>query len=287
MDDREPTIRSRELGDGLRRAMAIAGLNGKATAAALGWSPTRLSRVLTGKRGIKEGDVASFLGVCQVIEPERARLLKLCRERDKKGWWLQHGTHLPKALVTLIEHESKATRIAAFAVMTMPGLLQTGDYTTALLREPQHVPASRIPGRVAANLARQNLFSGDQPPRFTFFIHEFALRLPVGGPVVMADQLHHLLQVATRPKVTIRIVAQSAGASPGTAGPFTVLEVSGFRPVVCVDSETSGLFLEKPAEIDAYNSILARLDDVALSVPESQELIAALAIDLYEPAVAP
>ena len=278
MDGSDTTIRSRELGEGLRRAMALAGLNGKATAAALGWSQTRLSRVLTGKRGVKEGDVAAFLGVCQVIDPERARLLGLCRERGEQGWWHQHGKHLPKPLLTLIEHESKATRIASFEAMTVPGLLQTGDYTTALLRESQHVPTSQIPARVAASLARQNLFSGDHPPVFTFYVHEFALRLPVGGPAVMAGQLHHLLRMATRPQVSIRVVPQAAGALAGTARPFTLLEVPEFRPVVHLD----GLFVEKSGEIGVYDSILGRLDEVALSVPESQESIAALAAELYE-----
>ena len=37
MDDHEPTIRSRELGEGLRRAMKYAGLNGQQVA-----RPTRL-----------------------------------------------------------------------------------------------------------------------------------------------------------------------------------------------------------------------------------------------------
>ena len=41
MRDQEPTIRSRELGDGLRRAIEQAGLNGKQAAHLLGLSPSR------------------------------------------------------------------------------------------------------------------------------------------------------------------------------------------------------------------------------------------------------
>lgn len=281
MDDREPTIRSRELGDGLRKAMECAGLNGKATAQALGWSQTRLSRVLTGKRGIPEADVASFLTVCKVREPERARLLKLCQERTKQGWWQQYRRHVPQQLIILIEHETKATRIASFAATTMPDLLQTGDYTTALLRESRRMPAGRIPTQVAASLARQNLFSLHEPPRFTFFIHEFALRLPVGGPVVMSGQLHHLQQMTTRPNVTIRVIPRSIGSHPGIAGSFTLLEVSDFRPVVYLESDTSCLFLDQPEEIAAYRSILDGLDGVALSDRGSSDLTAALATELY------
>jgi hypothetical protein len=53
MRDREPTIRSRELGEGLR--------------------------LLSGKRGGSALDVAAFLGACRVKGPERDRLLALCQ----------------------------------------------------------------------------------------------------------------------------------------------------------------------------------------------------------------
>jgi hypothetical protein len=43
--DYELTVRSRELGEGLRRAMEQARLNGRQTAHQLGWSPSWLSRL--------------------------------------------------------------------------------------------------------------------------------------------------------------------------------------------------------------------------------------------------
>ena len=101
MLDREPTIRSRELGDGLRRAMQKAGLNGKQAAHLLGWSPSWVSRLLSGKRGATELDVAAFLGVCRIKGLERDRLLVLCQEQHTPGWFQQHGSRLPKQLMTL------------------------------------------------------------------------------------------------------------------------------------------------------------------------------------------
>ncbi|MGB8202040.1 MAG: helix-turn-helix transcriptional regulator, partial [Pseudonocardiaceae bacterium] len=50
MHDREPTIRSRELGDGLRQAMKAAGLDQVGVAQKLRWSQSRVSRLLSGKR---------------------------------------------------------------------------------------------------------------------------------------------------------------------------------------------------------------------------------------------
>ncbi|MGH3928018.1 MAG: helix-turn-helix domain-containing protein, partial [Pseudonocardiaceae bacterium] len=47
----------------------------------LGWSPSWVSRLLSGKRGATELDVAAFLGVCRVKSPERERLIALCQEQ--------------------------------------------------------------------------------------------------------------------------------------------------------------------------------------------------------------
>ncbi|MGH4018456.1 MAG: helix-turn-helix domain-containing protein, partial [Pseudonocardiaceae bacterium] len=259
MRDREPTVRSRELGDGLRRAMERAGLDGKQTARLLGWSPSWVSRLLSGKRNATELHVAAFLAVCRVTGNERDRLLGLCREQNTPGWFQQHGSRLPKQLRTLIDHENMAVAIGDFQVMLVPGLLQTGDYARAMLSRSVGVPAEEVEDRVAARLARQSLFSRNRPARFTFYVHEFVLRTPVGGPAVMSDQLHHLLRMSVRSYVTLRVVPVSLGAHAAMTGTFKLMEFAEFRPVAYVESQTSSLFLEQPEEIDAYQRILSAL----------------------------
>jgi transcriptional regulator with XRE-family HTH domain len=181
MRDHEPTMRSRELGEGLRRAMEQAGLTGKQAAHQLDWSPSWVSRLLSGRRSASEVHVASFLALCRVTGPERDRLLALCKDQHIPGWLQQHGPRLPKQIITLIDHEDKAVAISAFQAMLVPGLLQTGDYTRALLHEAGRVPVAEIEDRVAARLGRQSLFSRERPARFTFFIHEFVLRCRSAG----------------------------------------------------------------------------------------------------------
>jgi transcriptional regulator with XRE-family HTH domain len=280
MPHREPTIRSRELGEGLRQAMQDAGLSGKQTAQLLDVTPSYVSMLLAGKRGASELDIAAFLGACRVKGPERERLLALCREQDNPGWLQQHGARLPKQLATLIDHENKAVQISDFQPMVVPGLLQTSDYARALIRETGNVPPDEIDDRVAARLARQSLFSRERPARFTFYLHEYALRLPVGGPAVMREQLAHLLRMARRPYLTLRVVHAARGGHAGIAGAFKLMEFAEFKPVAYLDSETACLFLEKKEEIAAYRRILAGLADTALGEGESTQLIAALATGL-------
>jgi transcriptional regulator with XRE-family HTH domain len=280
MQDREPTIRSRELGEGLRRAMHHAGLTGKDVARLLDLSPSWVSRLISGKRNVTAVQASAFLAVCRAPSAERERLLALCDEQHTPGWFQQHGSRLPLQLVTLIDHENKALAISSFVSTLVPGLLQTGDYTRALLKEAGRVPADEIDARVAARLARQSLFSRDHPARFVFYLHEFVLRLPVGGSAVMADQLQQLQRLSRRPYLTLRVVPASLGAHAATAGPFTLMEFAEFKPVVYLESETSSLFLEKPVEIAAYQDILESLAQTALGEGESRELIATLATEL-------
>ncbi|MBV9141383.1 MAG: helix-turn-helix domain-containing protein [Pseudonocardiales bacterium] len=282
MRDREPTIRSRELGEGLRRAMERTGMDQKGAAEKLGWSQSRVSRLLSGKRGGTEVDVSAFLAVVAVTGTERERLLAICREQNTPGWLQQHGSRLPKQLRTLIDHENKAVSIDDFQPTLVPGLLQTTDYARALIREIGMIPAEEIEDRVAARLGRQSLFGRERPARFSFFIHEFVLRLPVGGPAVMAEQLQHLLRKATRPYLSLRVVPAARGGYAAASGAFKLMEFAEFRPVAYLESETTSLFLEKPEEIATYRRMLALLAQTALGERESMELIATLATDLYE-----
>ncbi|MGH3816470.1 MAG: helix-turn-helix domain-containing protein, partial [Pseudonocardiaceae bacterium] len=70
MTHREPTVRSRELGAGLRQAMQDAGLNGKQAARLLDVTPGYVSLLLSGKRGASELDLDSQTACLFLEEPE-------------------------------------------------------------------------------------------------------------------------------------------------------------------------------------------------------------------------
>ncbi|RZS40960.1 helix-turn-helix protein [Herbihabitans rhizosphaerae] len=281
MRDREPTVRRRELGDALRQAMERAGLTGADMARRLGCSQTWVSRLLSGKRGSTENDVTAFATICGVNGKELARLQGLAREQTQVGWLQQHGSRLPKQVRTLIDHEDHSREISQFGFTLVPGLLQTGDYARTVISENVNVPADEVDDRVSARLARQALFSRYRRPTFAFFLHEFALRLPVGDAQTMADQLEHLLRMSARTYLTIRVVPTAIGAHAGMSGPFTLLDVIDFKQVVYLDSETSNVFLEEPVEIAAYRNILAALDRTALDEEQSRTMVATVARTQY------
>jgi hypothetical protein len=59
------------------------------------------------------------------------------------------------------------------------------------------------------------------------------------------------------------------------------MEFNAISPIVYLDSETSGLFLELPIEIRAYKNILTALDTTALPEGQSREFITRVAVELY------
>ena len=268
-----PTVRSRELGNGLRAAMAAAGLGVRELARKLGWSHPYLSHLLSGNRSVSEIELLSVLFACNVHRTERERLLRLSGELGQLGWLQQYDSDVPEAPRTLVEHERKALQVSEIQLMVVPKLLQTQAYSHAVLGARKDTEA-----RTQARVARQEIFDQHPRPRMTFFLHEFALRAITGGAVVMSEQLHHRLRMSVRPGVEIRIIP--AGTHVGRGGSFSLLEFAEFHPVVYLEGEVTAVFLEQPHQITAYQRILTTLADTALSHNDSKALITTLATEL-------
>lgn len=280
MLDRETTVRSRELGEGLRLAMAKAGLPGNEVARMLGWSTSRVSRILRGKRGGSPVEVSAMLALCRVVGEERDRLLRLSEEVDRSGWLQQHGGALPKELRTLVGHEDQAIKIVDFQLAYVPGLLQTPSYAHAVIGAGANLPPMEQSDRVKARMARQMVLKRDNVP-LTFLLHEHVLSLPVGGPTVMSAQLHHLLQLSVRPNISVRVIPAKVGAHPGMTGPFTMMDFAEHRPIVYLENESSSVFLEDPQDLVAYRAVIRDLGAIAPDERQSRELIAKIATDVH------
>lgn len=282
MGDKATTVRMRELGLALRRAVRANGMENKALARQMGWSPSKVSNLFRGARGASEVDVAAILAICGIRGPARDSLLKLTRESHEPGWWQDFDDRLPAELTTLIDYEDSAIAITSFETVVVPGLLQLHSYARSLLEAAATIPAEEIDRRVGARLRRQDIFNRRYPPRFRFFIDEYALRRTGPGREIMSEQMHHLLRMSVRPYVEILVVPDAAGFHAGRY-PFHLMEFTELHPVVHLENETSVLFLERKVTTSAYRRIVGRLNEVALSEGQSREWIASLATELGVP----
>src|SRR6266478_6180032 len=82
-----PTVRRRRLASELREIRESKGKSGDAVAAALKWSPSKISRYELARTGLKPREVERLLDYYGVSGPRRELLLALAEDAARKGWW--------------------------------------------------------------------------------------------------------------------------------------------------------------------------------------------------------
>jgi hypothetical protein len=254
--------------------MENADLSGKQLATLLGWSESKVSRALTAGTALTPVNLSAFLAVCGVTGEQRDYLLHLSDPEATLGW--QQGHHI------LVGQQQQAASITAFHGLLVPSLLQVAGYAKEVISRTLNVPLGDVRGRVAARMASQKIFGRAKPPNGTFFIHELCLQLPVGGPKVMAAQLHHLVRLSLRPSITILVVPTTAGAQPGLIGSCCLLEFADFQPVAYVDNEVAGFFVEEPEQVTTYTKAFTALTTVALDEEHSRDKLRVAAASRYQ-----
>ena len=273
------SVRSRTVAAELRRLRERRGLSCAEVARTLGVSASKISRIETGNSGMQVEDVAALLGFYQVPDPKREELLNLLRRGNQKGWW-ERQAGLPHLWRTLIDFENKATRIQNYEYAIVPGLLQTAEYSAAMIRATEPTLSDgELDNLVASRMARQTLLTRVSAPRFLAVVHEMALRMPAGGPGVMKRQGQHLLTMAERPNVELRIVPMGAGAHVGLRGPFVMLEFLEEPTLVFVENQNTGLFLEDDVDILAYRVAFTNILGVTLASDATADLIMSITGD--------
>jgi transcriptional regulator with XRE-family HTH domain len=268
--ERNPTFRRRELGFLLRQLRTERGLSVEDVTTRLLFSPTKLSRLETGRAGASPRDIRDLCDLYEVADlAERQRLMDLAREGKQRGWWQEYA--LPYA--TYVGLEAEAASISEYNSNLVPGLFQVEDYARAIVQSAADPPPDdpTIEQRVAARIKRQVLLTQDDGPLFHCILDEGALRRPVGGPAVMRAQLARIIELARLPKITFQLIPLDVGAHPGLESTFVILdfEEPAINDVVYVEGLVGNLYMEGAADIERYRRVFSRLRSIALSPEDS------------------
>lgn len=276
---KSPTgIGNRGLGMELRRHREKAGMSLEQVGSVLNWSASTMSRLERGLRpDTTPAEVSALLAAMKVVGPERDRLMRMAAGQAERGWW-EHASMSGEAR-TFLAFETKVSRLINVEPLLVPGLLQTPAYYHALLLA-FGVDKSKIPGRIARRLHRQELLVRPNPPEFAFIVCELSLRQPFGGHAVMAAQLWHIAEQVDLPNVSVRVIPTSVAAHPALDGAFVMFEFPDDPPVVCVESRRTTMYPDEPDTIETYRLTVERSTDLALSEQESQVLLRAIAEDM-------
>ncbi|MDX3576671.1 helix-turn-helix transcriptional regulator [Streptomyces sp. FL07-04A] len=131
----------------------------------------------------------------------------------------------PKKVREIAELEARAVEIQLYDPLSIHGLLQTPEYTRALLRmrRPAYTDDVVVRG-VAARGARKSVFDRDPVPEISFVQDEWTLRRQLGGRAVLRQQLEHLLQMAQLRNVEFQVMPMDREEHAGVDGGIEVLK---------------------------------------------------------------
>jgi transcriptional regulator with XRE-family HTH domain len=274
-----PTVRRRRLAAELRGIRESKGKSGDSVAAALKWSPSKISRYERARTGLRPREVERLLDYYEITGPRRALLLELAEDAAQKGWWEEFGDSLSEDYQQFIGLEHEATSIAIWHVDVVTGLLQTEAYARHIISTYSRVEpiAPGMIGRmVRVRMRRQQVLNREDLNVSVVFDESILLRR-IGNDAVMYEQLQHLAREADRPNMTIQVLPLNAqhtvfGESFVIFG-FGVDDDAMLQDVVSTEHLRTGFSLEGERETYLHRIAFQMLSDASLSPADSKELI--------------
>lgn len=240
------------------------------------WSRSKISRIENRETGVKATDVDRLLTVYGVSDAGvRSWVMDLAARPAERGYWLPLRQDLPEDFHLMLNVEASLLAVRQLEVVVIPGLLQTPDYTRALITGAgPGLDHETVERRVLARAARQRVLTRPDPMRYHVILDETILRRPIGSPETMHGQLSRLLDVAKSGHVTIQVLPLSAGATPMVDGSFSLLTLPDPIPDFGYSEGPGGaVYIEDRAMVRTCTERWGILTDSALSPNESMQLI--------------
>jgi transcriptional regulator with XRE-family HTH domain len=274
-----PTVRRRRLAAELRGIRESKGKSGDAVAAALKWSPSKISRYERARTGLRPREVERLLDYYQITGPRRALLLELAEDAAQKGWWEEFADSLSEDYQQFIGLEHEATSIAIWHVDVVTGLLQTEAYARHIISSYSRVEpvAPGMIGRLVRVRMRRQQVLDREGLQFSVVLDESVLMRRIGDESVMYEQLQHLARAADRPNLTLRILPLDAqhmvfGESFVIFG-FGDDNDAILQDVVSTEHLRAGFTLEGERETYLHRIAFQMLAEASLDPAESRALL--------------
>ncbi len=269
-----PTMRSRRLGNELRRLRLEAGLKVTDVAEILECGQPKISQIENGKRGIRPLDLTTLLNAFGVEdEGYRAGLKRLARDVHKVDWWTSEGPLLHDTLRDFLTLEVDSDVLRTYESTLIPGLLQTEGQMRAVF-ETGHL-ADQADALVDARLRRRELLTESTEFDLRAVIDAHALQRLRGGRDRMVEQLEHLLLEMERPNVTVQLLPYDATVRPAQYVPFCLFTLRGepASDVVWLEHLTGGSLLEQRRDVQVYVRAWGELTAAALTPVQTRQYL--------------
>jgi len=274
-----PYVRRKLLGRQLRQFRDQAGIHQEAAAKYAGMKGASISRIENGKQAILPRTVRLLCQCYDIGAPTIDMLMRQAEESNDRAWYTMYSDTVPSWVESFLGLETEAAEVWTYEAELVPGLLQTPDYVRAVASAAQlDSTDADIQRSVDLRLARQRRLASDRPPRLHSVLNEAVLMRPVGGPSVMAAQVHHLLETSQQNNITIQMLAFGAGEHVAMTGAFTMLRFPDELEMnaVFLEHDHGATSAERPADLARYSRMFDRLVSRALSPAQTQDRLATL-----------
>ncbi|MFD6156673.1 helix-turn-helix domain-containing protein [Nocardia sp. NPDC060256] len=270
------TVRLRRLAAMLHEMREHASLSKEEVSAQTGINVTTLYRIETAQARPQRRTLQAMLDLYAVSEEQRDDAMELLSDALKPGMSRAYEGSVSEVYAAYINFEAEALSARHYQTSTIPGLLQTMEYATAVIDTSMpKVEAAIMEDRARARMDRAANLTKEEPLELWVVMDEAAIRRTVGGPAVMHGQLDRLLQETKRKNVILQILPFEAGAHPGMAGSFTLLDFHdpADPELVYVEGIAGDELIEGHPEIRRFGVIFDQLRAMALSPRDSAEMI--------------
>ncbi|MDN3351348.1 helix-turn-helix transcriptional regulator [Actinomadura sp. DC4] len=284
-----PFVRRRRLAAELRALREERGMTADRLARLIHQSRMKISKLENAHIRPDLAEIMKILDVLGVSGDKWHEIVRIARDAAERGWWDAFGDTMGDRQRLYADIESGAKTIREYQPGAMPGILQTQDYTWALIEHAKaEGPITYIPERlVEARLQRQHTVLRPDGPEFEVILDEVGLRRFSVPPDVMYTQLHHVIRVAeTQPRVTVRIFPLVTGMTqtltPG--GSFVLFNFPDPNdpPMAAVQTISTELFYSESTEVARYAHRYDYVRSRALSEVRSLSFMNLLADELPE-----
>ncbi|GDY34013.1 helix-turn-helix domain-containing protein [Gandjariella thermophila] len=265
--------RARALCAALREARIASGISQRELGRLLSITYTNISLWENGHRVPSIETVAMILAALRTSPDERQRILDLARNASERNWLTSGLAGVPQQLAGSTECERAASRITEWSPAIVPGLLQTPDYTRAIMTAGGRIAPDDVELRIMVRAGRREVITRVEPVEYLALIGENALYEPIGSPTARVHQLRHLADMAERPNIVVQIVPARIGWHPGLAGPFILYDFPDASPVVYFEHHSSGAFVPDAHNVSEYRKAIEWIREIARDPDESLALV--------------
>ncbi|MGW5069988.1 helix-turn-helix domain-containing protein [Streptomyces cyaneofuscatus] len=260
-----PRTTREKYGEELKLRRMAAGLTQEALAEEVVCSPTLISHYEAGRR---------------LPSPDDAR--RIDRALGTDGFFERWLEDLDPAFAhyfgVVAELEQEVTEIRHYGGSLIPGLLQTKAYSRAVFEayRPNYF-AEELDELVVSRTKRALLLDKPSAPATWILVDEGALRRRVGGPKVMAEQLHKVADMADSGRIRMHVLPLACGAHALLEGMLYLLSFADAAPLAYIEGLHNGRLLDDPALVAAcHTSYTLALSDAA-SRQESVAIVRSIA----------